>query len=40
MTTQQMLLITGLYLAALVAVTYFTRATVRRVVGHWPQPHR
>ena len=33
MTTQQMLLMTGLYLAALIAVTYFTRATVRRVVG-------
>ncbi len=33
MTTQQMLLMTGLYLAALVAVTYFTRATARRVVG-------
>ena len=33
MTTQQILLMTGLYLAALVAVVYFTRATVRRVVG-------
>ncbi|MGH9932456.1 MAG: hypothetical protein ACREA9_24910 [Pyrinomonadaceae bacterium] len=33
MTTQQMLLMTGLYLAALVAVTYFTHATARRVVG-------
>ena len=33
MTTQQVLLFTGLYLIALVAVTYFTRATVRRVVG-------
>ena len=33
MTTQQMLLITGLYLVALIVVTYFTRATVRRVVG-------
>ncbi len=33
MTTQQMLLVTGLYLAALVAVTYFTRATARRVMG-------
>ena len=33
MTTQQILLVTGLYLAALVAVTYFTRATARRVVG-------
>ena len=33
MTTQQMLLITGLYLIALVVTTYFTRATTRRVVG-------
>ena len=33
MTTQQMLLMTCLYLAALVVVTYFTRATARRVVG-------
>lgn len=33
MTTQQILLMTGLYLAALVAVTYFTHATARRVVG-------
>ena len=33
MTTQQVLLMTGLYLVALVAVTYFTRATTRRVVG-------
>ena len=33
MTTQQMLLMTCLYLAALVAVTYFTCATARRVVG-------
>lgn len=33
MTTQQMLVMTGLYLAALVAVTYFTRAPARRVVG-------
>lgn len=33
MTTQQMLLITGLYLIALVFVTYFTRATPRRFVG-------
>jgi len=33
MTTQQMLLMTGLYLAALVVVTYFTRATPRRVLG-------
>ena len=33
MTTQQILLMTALYLAALVAVTYFTRATARRVLG-------
>jgi hypothetical protein len=33
MTTQQILLMTGLYLAALVVVTYFTRATTRRVMG-------
>jgi len=33
MTTQQILLMTCLYLAALVAVTYFTRATGRRVMG-------
>jgi hypothetical protein len=33
MTTPQMLLMTGLYLAALVVVTYFTRAMVRRVAG-------
>ncbi len=33
MTTQQILLMTFLYLAALVAVIYFTRATARRVVG-------
>ena len=33
MTTQQMLLMTGLYLIALIAVTYFTRATARRIVG-------
>ena len=33
MTTQQMLLITGLYLAAGIVVTYCTRATARRVVG-------
>ena len=33
MTTQQMLLMTGLYLAASVAVTYFTRAPTRRAVG-------
>ncbi|MFS8085038.1 MAG: hypothetical protein ACMG6H_05360 [Acidobacteriota bacterium] len=33
MTTQQMLLFTGLYLGALVVVIYFTRATPRRIVG-------
>ena len=33
MTTQQMLVMTCLYLPVLVAVAYFTRATVRRVVG-------
>jgi hypothetical protein len=33
MTRQQMLLITGLYLIALIVVIYFTRATVRRVLG-------
>ena len=33
MTTQQILLMTGLYLVAGVAVTYFTRAPARRVVG-------
>ena len=33
MTTQQILLMTCLYLAALVVVIYFTRATARRVVG-------
>ena len=33
MTTQQILLMTGLYLAASVVVIYFTRATARRVVG-------
>jgi hypothetical protein len=33
MTTQQILLMTGLYLVALVAVIYFTRATARRVAG-------
>jgi hypothetical protein len=33
MTTQQVLLMTCLYLVALVAVTYFTRATPRRVLG-------
>ncbi len=33
MTTQQILLMTSLYLAASVAVIYFTRATARRVVG-------
>ena len=33
MTTQQVLLMTFLYLAALVTVTYFTRATARRITG-------
>lgn len=33
MTTQQILLMTALYLAALVVVAYFTRATLRRIVG-------
>jgi hypothetical protein len=33
MTAQQILLMTGLYLAALIAVAYFTRAPVRRVLG-------
>jgi hypothetical protein len=33
MTTKEILLMTFLYLAAAVAVTYFTRATVRRVIG-------
>ncbi len=33
MTTQQMLLISGLYLIGLIAVIYFTRAMVRRVLG-------
>ena len=33
MTTGQMILITGLYLAALVAVAYLTRAKVRRIEG-------
>jgi hypothetical protein len=33
MTTQQILLMTCLYLAALIAVIYFTRATARRVIG-------
>lgn len=33
MTTLQMLLMIGLYTVALVVVIYFTRATVRRVVG-------
>jgi hypothetical protein len=33
MTTLQMLLMIGLYAAALVAVIYFTRATARRVAG-------
>ena len=33
MTSQQVLLMTCLYLAALIAVTYFTRARLRRVAG-------
>jgi|SRR5947209_9376781 len=33
MTTQQILVVTCLYFAALVAVTYFSRATARRVMG-------
>ena len=33
MTTQQMLLMTALYLVALIIVIYFTRASGRRVVG-------
>jgi hypothetical protein len=33
MTTQQMLLMIGLYSVALAVVIYFTRATARRVVG-------
>ena len=33
MTTQQVLLMTFLYLAVLVTVTYFTRATARRITG-------
>ncbi len=33
MTTQQILLMTGLYLVALVVVAYFTRAAARRIVG-------
>ncbi len=33
MTTQQILLMTSLYLVALIAVIYFTRATPRRVAG-------
>ena len=33
MTTKEILLMIFLYLAAAVAVTYFTRATVRRVIG-------
>jgi hypothetical protein len=33
MTTQQIIIVTCLYLVALVAVIYFTRATSRRVVG-------
>jgi len=33
MTTQQLILISCLYLAELVVVTYFTRATARRIAG-------
>ena len=33
MTTQQLILISCLYLAELVIVTYFTRATARRIAG-------
>jgi hypothetical protein len=33
MTTRQLIFVTGAYLVALVAVTYFTRATSRRVAG-------
>ena len=33
MTTREMLFVTGLYLVALIAVIYFTRATTRRVAG-------
>jgi hypothetical protein len=33
MTTSQIILITGLYLGALVAVAYLTRTKVRRIVG-------
>jgi hypothetical protein len=33
MTTQQIILITGLYFAALLIVVYFTRATSRRIVA-------
>ncbi len=33
MTTQQLLLFNCLYLAALVVVAYFTRATARRIAG-------
>src|SRR6185369_16441268 len=33
MTTPQILLMTGLYLVALLTVIYFTRATAERVVG-------
>ena len=33
MTTQQIILMSGAYLIALCVVTYFTRATARRVVG-------
>ena len=33
MRTREMLFVTGLYLVALIAVIYFTRATTRRVAG-------
>ena len=33
MTIRELLLMTGLYLAALIAVTYFTRSTLRRFIG-------
>jgi hypothetical protein len=36
MTTSQMLMMIGLYAAALVAVIYFTRATRDASQGHWP----
>jgi hypothetical protein len=33
MTTGQMILMAGLYLAALVAAAYWTRAKIRRIAG-------